>query len=51
MAENEFRNTTNTFDGFRIKIGKKENDWDIDSFLMRPVIRYPYQFDRPDWQT
>ncbi|MGE0195858.1 MAG: alginate export family protein, partial [Methylocystis sp.] len=51
IAENEFRNTTNTFDGFRIKIGKKENDWDIDSFLVRPVIRYPYQFDRPDWQN
>lgn len=51
IAENEFRNTTNNFDGFRIKIGKKDNDWDIDSFLMRPVIRYPYQFDRPDWQN
>lgn len=51
IAENEFRNTTNTFDGFRVKIGKKDNDWDIDSFLMRPVIRYPYQFDRPDWQN
>jgi len=51
IAENEFRNTTNNFEGFRVKIGKKDNDWDIDSFLMRPVIRYPYQFDRPDWQT
>jgi opacity protein-like surface antigen len=51
IAENEFRNTTNNFDGVRIKLGKKENDWDLDSFLMRPVIRYPYQFDRPDWQN
>ena len=51
IAENEFRNTTNNFDGFRIKIGKKDNDWDLDNFLMRPVIRYPYQFDRPDWQN
>lgn len=51
IAENEFRNTTNTFDGFRIKVGKKDNDWDLDSFLMRPVIRYPFQFDRPDWQN
>ncbi|MGJ0507254.1 MAG: alginate export family protein [Methylocystis sp.] len=51
IAENEFRNTTNNFDGVRIKVGKKENDWDLDSFLMRPVIRYPYQFDRPDWQN
>ena len=37
IAENEFRNTTNNFEGFRVKIGKKDNDWDIDSFLMRPV--------------
>ena len=51
IANNEFRNTTNNFEGFRVRIGKKDNDWDIDSFLMRPVIRYPYQFDRPDWQT
>ncbi|MGJ0507787.1 MAG: alginate export family protein [Methylocystis sp.] len=51
IAENEFRNTTNTFDGFRIKVGKRENDWDLDNFIARPVIRYPYAFDRPDWQT
>ncbi|MGD9657346.1 MAG: alginate export family protein, partial [Methylocystis sp.] len=51
IAENAFRNTTNNFDGFRVKIGKKDNDWDIDSFLMRPVARYPYAFDRPDWQN
>ncbi len=49
IAENEFRNTTNNFEGFRVKIGKKDNDWDIDSFLMRPVVRYPDWFDRPEW--
>ena len=51
IARNEFRNTTNNFDGFRVKIGQKENDFDIDSFLMRPVIINPYNFDRPDWQN
>jgi len=51
IAENEFRNTTNNFEGFRIKAGKKDNDWDLDSFLMRPIVRYPYEFDRPDWQN
>jgi opacity protein-like surface antigen len=51
IANNEFRNTTNNFEGFRIKIGKKDNDWDIDSFLMRPVVRYPYEFDRPEWSN
>jgi opacity protein-like surface antigen len=49
IAENEFRNTTNTFEGFRLKIGKRENDFEIDSFVMRPVVRYPYSFDRADW--
>ncbi|PPD46127.1 MAG: hypothetical protein CTY15_01760 [Methylocystis sp.] len=49
IANNEFRNTTNNFEGFRLKIGKKENDWDIDSFLMRPVVRNPYDWDRPEW--
>jgi opacity protein-like surface antigen len=51
IAENGFRNPTNTFDGFRVKIGKKDNDWDIDSFVMRPVVRDAYAFDRPDWQN
>ncbi|WP_363348771.1 alginate export family protein [Methylocystis echinoides] len=51
IAENEFRNTTNNFEGFRVKVGKKDNDWDLDSFFMRPVVRLPYQFDRPDWQN
>ncbi len=49
IANNEFRNTTNNFEGFRLRLGKKDNDWDIDSFLMRPVVRYPYEFDRPEW--
>ncbi len=51
IANNEFRNTTNNFEGFRMKIGKRENDWDIDSFFMRPVVRYPYEFDRPEWSN
>lgn len=51
IAENEFRNTTNNFDGFRLKLGSKDNDWDVDSFLLRPVNRNPYAFDRPDWQN
>lgn len=49
IANNEFRNTTNNFEGFRVKIGQKDNDWDVDSFLMRPVVRIPEHFDRPEW--
>ena len=51
IARNEFRNTTNNFEGFRLKLGQRENDFDIDSFAMRPVIRYPYVWDQPDWQN
>lgn len=49
IGNNQFRNTTNNFEGFRIKLGKKENDWDVDAFLMRPVRRLPYEWDRPEW--
>ncbi|ATQ70716.1 hypothetical protein Ms3S1_p10580 (plasmid) [Methylosinus sp. 3S-1] len=51
IAENEFRNTTNTFEGFRLKFGKRENDFELDSFAMRPVVRYPYSFDRAEWSN
>lgn len=49
IGNNQFRNTTNNFEGFRMKLGKKENDWDVDAFLMRPVVRLPYEWDRPEW--
>ena len=49
IAENEFRNTTNNFRRLPRQIGKRDNDWDLDSFLMRPVVRYPDWFDRPEW--
>jgi opacity protein-like surface antigen len=51
IGNNQFRNTTNNFEGFRIKLGKQANDWDLDSFLMRPVRRIPYEWDRPEWGT
>lgn len=51
IAENEFRNTTNAFEGFRVKFGKRDNDFELDSFAMRPVARYPYSFDRAEWSN
>lgn len=51
IGNNQFRNTTNNFEGFRTKLGKKENDWDVDAFLMRPLVRYPYEWDRPEWSN
>ncbi len=51
IARNEFRNTTNNFEGFRVRLGEWKNDVDLDSFLMRPVIRYPYAWDQPEWNN
>ena len=51
IARNEFRNTTNNFEGVRVLLGERYNDVDLDSFAMRPVIRYPYGWDQPDWQN
>lgn len=51
IARNEFRNTTNNFEGVRVLLGERYNDVDLDSFLMRPVIRNPYSWDQPDWQN
>lgn len=51
ISRNEFRNTTNNFDGFRVRLGEWKNDVDLDSFLMRPVVRYPYAWDRPEWNN
>jgi hypothetical protein len=51
IANNEFRNTTNNFEGFRIQFGKKQNDWDLDTFAFQPVERLKYEFDRSDENT
>jgi hypothetical protein len=37
VARNEWRNTSNSFQGFRTIIGKNENDWQIDSFALQPL--------------
>ena len=51
ISRNSFLNTTINFDGFRLKLGEKENDFDIDSFIMRPVKPNQTGFDKPDWQN
>jgi len=51
VATNEFRNTTNNFEGYRVRFGKKQNDWDLDTFAFHPVTRLKYQFDEPDTDT
>lgn len=46
IARNEWRNTTNSFEGFRINVGREANDWEVDLFGMQPVRRLQTQFDR-----
>ncbi len=51
IGNNQFRNTTNNFEGYRLRFGKKQNDWDLDTFALQPVERYKYEFDQPDEDT
>lgn len=51
IGNNQFRNTTNNFEGFRVRFGKKQNNWDLDTFALQPVDRLKYEFDQPDEDT
>jgi hypothetical protein len=51
IGNNQFRNTTNNFEGFRVRFGKKQNNWDLDTFAFQPVQRLKYDFDQPDEDT
>ena len=39
IARNEWRNTTNSFEGFRLNLGREANDWELDLFGLQPVKR------------
>jgi hypothetical protein len=45
IANNEFRNTTNTFQGVRIHAGKMTQEFEADLFAMQPLDRLMYEFD------
>jgi Alginate export len=51
IGNNQFRNTTNNFEGFRVRLGKQQNDWDLDTFAFQPIERLKYDFDRADEHT
>jgi Alginate export len=51
IGNNQFRNTTNNFEGFRVRLGKPQNDWDLDTFAFQPIERLKYNFDRADEHT
>jgi hypothetical protein len=46
IGRNEWRNTTNTFEGFRINLGKEANDWEVDLWAYQPVKRLLTTFDQ-----
>lgn len=48
IARNEWRNTTNTFQGLRLQIGQASDTWQADVLALRPVERRLAAFDRSD---
>lgn len=48
IARNEWRNTTNTFQGVRANIGDKKNDWQLELLAVKPVQRFTTQLDVVD---
>jgi hypothetical protein len=48
LARNEWRNTTNTFQGVRSQVGDKNNDWQLELFAVKPVQRFTTQLDKVD---
>ncbi|SFN61303.1 Alginate export [Nitrosospira briensis] len=45
LGRNEWRNTTNTFEGFRLNLGQEVNDWELDLWAYQPVKRLLTDFD------
>lgn len=51
IARNEWRNTTNNFQGLRALIGEQSDDWQLDLLALNPMILTPYQLDQADDRT
>lgn len=47
IANNQWRNTANTFQGFHGIIGQESNDWQLDFLAVQPLTRLKYDWDRP----
>ncbi|MDO9103892.1 MAG: alginate export family protein [Methylovulum sp.] len=45
IGNNEWRNTTNTFQGFQAMLGEDKNDWQVDLLALQPLERLKYDFD------
>jgi hypothetical protein len=47
IANNQWRNTANTFQGFHGILGQEANDWQLDFLAVQPLNRLKYDWDRP----
>jgi hypothetical protein len=47
LANNQWRNTTNNFQGARLRLGQPANDWQLDLLAVQPLVRLPYEWDEP----
>lgn len=45
LARNEWRNTTNHFQGVRAMIGQQKNDWQLDLLALKPMQRFNERLD------
>jgi hypothetical protein len=45
IARNEYRNTTNNFQGYRAVLGQLNSDWQGTLFAFNPIIRFTEQAD------
>ncbi len=46
IGSNEWRNTTNTFQGLRMSLGKDQNNWSVEILVLQPLERIPNEFDK-----
>jgi hypothetical protein len=51
IGSNQWRNTTNTFNGFRAALGQDKNDWQLDLLALKPLVRLMTELDTTDRQT
>ena len=45
LGNNQWRNTTNNHEGFRLNFGQEANDWEVDLWGVQPVLRDIDEFD------
>ncbi|MCE3254732.1 MAG: hypothetical protein K0R25_226 [Rickettsiaceae bacterium] len=48
LSRDDWGNTGTNFDGFRAIIGEKEDDWQIDTFALQPMVKEMEEVDNSD---